>query len=69
MWDEKTVENIAPTNSVRTPYELRTNWLLKNWTPTNSEELAREKLGSGSFYKISTWKYGGFACGLAFFFA
>ena len=47
MWDEKTVENIAPTNSVRTPYELTVEKL-------NSEELAREKLGSGSFYKIST---------------
>ena len=35
MWDEKTVENIAPTNSVRTPYELTVG----NWTPANSDEL------------------------------
>ena len=34
MWDEKTVENIAPTNSVRTPYELTVEKL-------NSDELRR----------------------------
>ena len=34
MWDEKTVENIAPTNSVRTPYELTVGKL-------NSDELRR----------------------------
>ena len=66
MWDEKTVENIAPTNSVRTPYELTvgklnsgelrrtpTNWPVKNL----DQEVCAKSLRENTVDLHVVWRF------------